>query len=421
MNNEGELYPIALSDSAKAHIINCRSLVEALKRNNLLGEEQYQEVLQDLGNQAYLDPFAPIPQLNTPVVFINSTISSLTKTKVFSKICQHFQVFIEHNYLKQIQLELETHEKQCLELDQWLSRLMERVRDGLEQGIYEIVTLPDDENEQEVKQEDNLDLLTVADLLTFTANPNDVIWIDDRCINKFPHRQGSPIITILEVLDALLAGEQLSLDDYYEKISVLRKANVRYIPITGQEIIHFLKQAQVIDGEVKETEELSVIRRYLASCLLDNHRLQILPATPENFYNFQNEFNFILTCFRATEDAIVTGWQEKDLSEDYAVAYANWIVTNLYTGTFGTLHLSSLSNPENNGYNFVALDISGLYIRGIGTLDITMLLEPTDIEQQEELTRRQRYFNWIDQKFLRNALESIQKFLKLLLTYFILQ
>nr|WP_322715961.1 hypothetical protein [Nostoc sp. ChiQUE02]MDZ8228816.1 hypothetical protein [Nostoc sp. ChiQUE02] len=392
MNNEGELYPIALSESAKAHLINCRSLVEALKCNKLLAEEQYQEALRDLGSQAYLDPLAPIPQLNTPVIFVNLIITSLIKTKVFSKICQHFQVFIEHNYLKQIQLELETHEKQCLELDQWLSKLMERVRDGLEQGIYEIVTLPDDENEQEVKQEDNLELLTVADLLTFTANQNDVIWIDDRCINKFPHRQGSPIITILEVLDALLAGEQLSLDDYYEKISVLRKANVRYIPITGQEIIHFLKQAQVIDGEVKETEELSVIRRYLASCLLDNHRLQILPATPENFYNFQNEFNFILTCFRATEDAIVAGWQEKDLTEDYAVAYANWIVTNLYTGTFGILHLSSVSNTENNGYNFVAVDISGLYIRGIG------LLEQTDIEEQEKLTRRQRYFNWIDQQ-----------------------
>ncbi len=392
MNNEGEFYPIALSDSAKAHLINCRSLVEALKRNNLLGEEQYQEVLQDLGNQAYLDPFAPIPQLNTPVVFINSTISPLIKTKVFSKICQHFKIFIEHNYLKQIQLELETHEEQCLELDHWLSRLMEQVRNGLEQGIYEIVTLPDDENEQELKQEDSLDLLTVADLLTFTATSGDVIWIDDRCINKFPHREGASIITILDVLDALLAGKQLNQDNYYDKISALRKANVRYIPITGQEIIHFLKQAQVIDGEVKETEELSVIRRYLASCLLDNHRLQILPATPENFYNYQNEFNFILTCFRATEDAIVAGWQEKDLSEDYAVAYANWIVTNLYTGTFGTLHLSSLSNPENNGYNFVAVDISGLYIRGIG------LLEQTDIEEQEKLTRRQRYFNWIDQQ-----------------------
>ncbi|WP_138505503.1 hypothetical protein [Nostoc sp. PA-18-2419] len=395
INNEGESYPIALSDSAKTHLINCRSLVEALKCNNLLGEEQYQEVLRDLGNQAYLDPLAPIPQLNTPVIFINSTIEPLIKNKVFSKICQHFKIFIEHNYLKQIQLELETHEKQCLKLDQWLSEQIERVRDGLEQGIYEIVTLPDNENEEGFKQEDNLDLLTVVDLLTFTANPNDVLWIDDRCINKFPHREGAFIITILDVLDALLAGKQLNLDDYYEKILILRKANVRYIPVTGQEIIHFLKQAQVIDGEVKETEELSVIRRYLASCLLDNHRLQILPATPENFYNSQNEFNFILICFRATEDAIVAGWQDKDLSEDHAVAYANWIVTNLYTGTFGTLHFSSLSNPENNRYNFIALDISGLYIRGIE------LLEATDIQEQEKFTRRQKYFNWIDQRIAK--------------------
>lgn len=382
--------PKFLTEKYWEKLINCRALVEALKQNKLLKDDQYQAALVDLGEQGYPATLSPLPQLNTSVFLIDGVVNVLADTKIFGKICQHFQVFVEHSYVEEAQAIVNECE-QRLELVKLLTGLMERVRDGLERGVYEEITLPDviDGRELEQEKEDSWDFLTALDLFRFTPQSGDVIWIDDRFFNKYPHRDGVPIITILEVLDALLAGNQLNQDDYYDKLLQLRKANVRYIPITSQEIIFYLKQAQVNDGFVKETEELSVIRRYIASCLLDSHRIQ-LPSTPDSLPDSQSEVSFILSCLRATEDAIIAGWLDEELSEEYAVAYANWTLTNLYTGNFGIRHLSPALNSASNGMDLVGLDIGSLYVRGI------RLLPLRKNQSQEEPNRRQRYFQWID-------------------------
>jgi hypothetical protein len=389
---ENNLQLVDLPESLVEYVINCRGLVEALKQNNLLTDEQYQEALTDLGDEGSPASLSPIPQLNSPIFFISSTIDVLIKTKIFNKICQHFQIYIEHSYAEELRVSLEENEKKSSELNQYLTALIERVRHGLKEGIYKEITRLNDNTNSELQQEreDNWDFLTTVDLLTFEAQPNDIVWIDDRCCNQYPNREGALIITILEVLDALLAVNQLSQDEYYDKILQLRKANVRYIPITSQEIIYFLKQAQVIDGLVKETEELSVIRRYLASCLLDSHRLCLPPVTPDISPYSQGEYAFVWTSFRATEDAIIAAWLDEKLTEEYARAYADWILADLYTGIFGIQHLTAAETVDNHDINFVAIDINSFYLTGIKFSHL-------DFQQQEDnLTKRQSYFDWIE-------------------------
>ena len=309
---------------------------------------------------------------------------------------KYFQVTVDYTYLDDARLATSVYEQRSRLVSE-LTDLIERVRDGLERHTYETVTLPDSKlsQELELEEENNLDLLTAFDLFRFEPQLDDeidVIWIDDRFLNQYPHRDGIQIITIIEVLDALLALGALSKDDYYDKLLQLHKANTRYIPITSEEIVYWLKQAPIIDGSVRETEALTVLRRYIASCLLDTYRLQ-LPPIPDRSPNPQGEVTFLLSCFHATEDAIVAGWLDDSVSNENAVAYANWVLLNLYTGTFGTRHLTRVNDSNSNGNDLLGLDISGLYITGI------QLWREQDSNDLEEKSLRQHYFTWLDWQF----------------------
>ena len=61
-------------------------------------------------------------------------------------------------------------------------------------------------------------------------------------------------------------GEFLSGSGYFASIIQLRAANFRFIPITMAEVLYQLDQAKVSDdGQLVETQELEVIRRYVAT------------------------------------------------------------------------------------------------------------------------------------------------------------
>jgi len=393
LTNEGELQPVSLLDEDQERVINCGSLLETLKQRKLLTDSQYQAALTGLGDQRYLDSLGSLPQLNVPIFLMGGTASVLAEAKILNKICQYFQVTVDHTYLDEARRTISVHEQHSRLVSE-LADLIERVRDGLERHTYETITLPDSKVSQEVEREEenNLDLLAAFDLFRFEPQIDDdidVIWIDDRFLNQYLHRDGIQIITIVELLDALLALDVLSQDDYYDKVLQLRKANTRYIPITSEEIVYWLKQAPVIDGSVRENEALTVLRQYIASCLLDTHRLQ-LPPLAEGSPNSQGEITFLLSCLRATQDAIVAGWLDASVSNENAVAYANWVLFNLYTGTFGTRHLTPTNDSSRNDIDLIGLDISSLYIGGI------QLWRERSSNGLEEQSLRQHYFTWLD-------------------------
>jgi len=288
-----------------------------------------------------------------------------------------------------------------------LTDLIERVQDGLKRCIYETIILSDSKFSQnlELEGENYLDVLTALDLFRFESQIGDainVIWIDDRFFNQHPYH--IQIITIVEVLDALLALGELSQDDYYDKILQLRKVNTRYIPVTSKEITYWLKQAPIVEGSVKETEALAVLRQYVASCLLDTRRLR-LPAMAEGSVDPQNEAAFLASCLRSTEEVIVSGWLDDSVSDENAIAYANWVLVNLYTGTFGTRHLIPTTDFSNNGIELIGLDISNLYVRGIE-------LWQEKNNSSEEQSLRQHYFTWLDWQFTKQRFKVNPKVVK---------
>lgn len=200
-----------------------------------------------------------------------------------------------------------------------------------------------------------------------------------------------PIIGVLEILQALRVNNDLGESEYYSKILHLRAGNVRYVPITSEEIVYHLRQARSNnDGRIQETEDMAILRRYVASCLLDTHRLR-LPPLSENSPSPDGEMMFVLECFRETLDSIVAIWADGEIGREGSESYSDWILSNLYTGMFGVRHLLPNIDPDSDGLDLISNDISQLYLRGIQLWRVG-----TDHNYQS--SRRQHYFEWLESR-----------------------
>jgi hypothetical protein len=398
----GATQPVVLDlEVEQQRFINCRGLVEALKEQGVLSNSAYETALNNLGDQKYTDLPLKLPARNDSI-FLNSELANLLAgSDLLAKVCRYFRVFVTQQCIREAQVAINASEYST-ESVRWLRELIQRVSTGLERGTYEAITVPspDSDREFELQQFWEANGLTAYDLFTYASQPGDVIWIDDRFFSKYPHRDGRvPIIGVLEILEALRVSGELSETNYYEKILQLRAGNIRYIPITSKEIIYHLKQAQVRDGRVQETEELAIIRRYVASCLLDSHRLQ-RPPMPEGSTSPDGEMMFVLECFRATQEALGNVWADTSLLEENTIAYADWVLANLYTGTFGVRHILPNVDPNSDGLDLISHDISSLYFRGLQVWRV----EKNDTHQT--LSRSQQYFQWLERRITENRFRA---------------
>ncbi|MUL39429.1 hypothetical protein [Gloeocapsopsis dulcis] len=401
LNADGSMQPVVLDEADQRRIINCRALVEVLEAEGILSKSTYEATLAALGDQAYADVPPQLPDLNASI-FLNSELALLLAgSDLLAKVCRYFRVFVTHQCIREAQAAISKGEHSAKVVD-WLRALTQRVATGLEQGKYEMIAIPPTESEEdsEFQQSWNSNGLTIYDLFRYTPQTNDVIWVDDRFFSKYPNRDNSvPIIGVLEILEALRVNGDFDEREYYDKILQLRKGNIRYIPITSQEVLYYLKETRLRDGRIRETEELAIIRRYIASCLLDSHRLQ-RPPLPERSPSPDGEMMFIFESFHATLDSITAVWADISLAEETAIAYSDWILSNLYTGMFGVRHLLPYSDPNNDGLDLISNDISTLYFRGI------QLWNVGNKDTDQTPNRRKQYFEWIEQRITESRFRA---------------
>jgi len=389
---------VKLSGVSKDHVINCRSLIKSLRKSGVISEERYLKILNDLGNLGHEKPMGLLPTSTLGSnLYVSSAIAcELAIADALSLVCQQFKVFIDKDSIEEARQEVKEHARRQ-ELVVWIKGLLARITRGLDNGDYEMMTLPEDKKEQGDRT--GPEFITALDLLKFNPQEGDVIWVDDRFFNSYVHRDGAPIVGVFDILSWLKKNTDITKNEYYEKILQLRASNFRYVPITADEIIYHLKQASVIEGSIVETGELSIIRRYIASCLLDSHRLQIPPLHSKTA-NPNGEISFVTSTMRAVTNAIVRVWKDESIDEKTAANYADWILINLYVGTFGIRHLRKETEPDDDGIDLIGLDIGSLFSLGISFN--SRLLEAKENGNK----RRKKYFQWIENRLVKNRFRA---------------
>jgi hypothetical protein len=393
----GNMHPVTLDDADLERLINCRTLIELLNKKVPFSAIAYEAALQHLGDQMNESVPLQLPDCNGSI-FLNSELAMLLAgSDLLVKVCRAFTVYVSPRFIHEA--ESSSNINGLTEITEWLKDLSKRIATGLKEVKYQMI-----EETADGKRERDLGAvsLTAFDLIVYPSQSNDVIWIDDRFFSKYRNRDNvTPVIGVLEILEALWVSGDLKESEYYEKLYQLRKGNVRYIPISSKEVLYHLKQAQVREQRLQETEELKVIRRYYASCLLDSQRLQ-LPPLPQESPNPLGEMTFIFESLDAIQSSIRNIWIDTNITDETAIAYSDWILINLYTGLFGVRHLLPNNDPDNDRLDLISHDISNLYFQGIQLWKVV-----GEDDNQEISNRRHKYFQWIkhritDRRFRAN-------------------
>jgi nucleoside phosphorylase len=361
--------PVALPDELNERITECMAVAMSLRSGGDLSEGEYERAIESIGRETEDRNVQPnaFPQ-GTKLFLIGDSVSKLAKAGVLGLASERFEVFIDAGYAGAVRGAVENSERRA-ETEAWVARLIERLRAGLENNLYEgidsSVASAETEGEEEEQVEGNWDLATTSHLFSFEGRKDDVICFDDRSINAYVSRDNiAAIIGINEILLALMLRGEITQQQYYEKLIKLRAGNYRYVPVSSKEILYHLKRASVSpDGRVTETFELAVLRRYLAACLLDPAYLQ-RPPLPQDAPNMTGELKFISDVTRAVTETLVGVWADEAISVEETQARSEWVLRNLYTGLFGVMHL--LPNPETrgDGVEHIGLDLGSAFVYG---------------------------------------------------------
>lgn len=210
----------------------------------------------------------------------------------------------------------------------WLERLRNRVTQGLMSGKYAYLPMhegrPEDLNQ-------NIENRCLHSWLSAPVSEETISWCDDRFINGHQVIRGMPVASLFDIANILYRQGKLQETEYYELLNRMRASNVRFIPIEANEILHHLFAAEVTDGEVVETPQLAVLRRYLGACMSSAGHLRNLNNDKPVGGGLEHEFQFCAQAISAVAEAISSCWSGVDDNLKASIAYSEWIVGALYT------------------------------------------------------------------------------------------
>ncbi|HKG23246.1 MAG TPA: hypothetical protein VKC34_15210 [Blastocatellia bacterium] len=87
--------PVQVPESGSKHVINCRSLIDALWQAGKLTADKYEKVISDPGIEAEaVEGYSLLP-LHTTVYLAGSTASTLAGADILEAVIRHFSVFVD--------------------------------------------------------------------------------------------------------------------------------------------------------------------------------------------------------------------------------------------------------------------------------------------------------------------------------------
>ncbi len=381
--------PSRLPEDAEERLVNCRTVLEVLHHQGQLSDVEYSRALSRLGEEARKEPRSVTLKEGSVLYCYGSIAELLSGARMLQAACRHFHVCIEQRELDNARACLRYQEHADARID-WLNGLIDRLRSGVEDGIYEILPVESREDEDpEVVHPAQLDLRCLETLLLFEAEEGDVVWADDRMTTSYPARGSVPIVGITEVLRTLVDAGSMELSEYYDKLERLRAANVRFVPAQQDEILYHLRRAQVGETGVVESRPLRTLRRYFAACLVRSDDLQ-RPPMPEGAPNQFGEIEFVTNLNRVASGALLEVWKA-DEEERNRRWRSEWLLANLYLDLPALARITWSQTTEQDDRYRLAVELAGLVIQA-------MQLDRRGSEG--EPSRRQEYLEWLYERVL---------------------
>ena len=207
----------------------------------------------------------------------------------------------------------------------------------------------------------------------------DAIVTDDRFFNQHANfgagDSSKPIFSTLDIIDMLVSTGSKTNEERMEYRTRLRQAGYIFVPVSEDELVHYLNASTVEEGKVVETAELKAIRENLL-CIRMRTWLQLPKEAP-----------WLHTSLIAFIRAMKSLWKPDANFSDVRVR-SNWIMAQI--DIRGWAH----SLGKENGDNIVKTGRGGYLL---------LLLTPLVNVSQEV---QDKYWNWVQEKILEPIKEE---------------
>ena len=201
----------------------------------------------------------------------------------------------------------------------------------------------------------------------------DVVLSDDRFLNQHAHlADGSSqtaIFSTVELLEALATVGAISIDDLFERRTLLRRAGYVFVPVSNEELTRYLNTSGIKNNEVVETAELKAIRENL------------LRVRMSDWLQLPKESTWLDMTFLAFIRVLKSLWRDGD-NLATAMARSNWLVDLI--DIRGWAHNLG---PENRD-NVIRLR-RGAYV-------LMLLMPPMDVPQEV----MNAYWCWVEDRIV---------------------
>lgn len=385
--------PAKLPEGFEEIVVNCRDVIDALRQHGPLSVKTYEAAIHELGTEGVKIKEIETLRIGSPLYCYANTIEILASTGILVDICESFDVHIDRNMYHMLTSDLAAYELREEEVE-WLGQLINKINDGIDRGVYEIIPFSFDTDKNEDLSK-NPSLGCFITLLKFEYQDEDVIWVDDRFINGYSRRDVIPIIGINEIIKSLVRAGDLSNDEYFEILTRIRASNLCFLPIQSDEILYHIRQAFFADGQFIETQELINLKHYIAASLFHGKILQ-RPPMQDGSSNQLGEVEYLLSLGREIIDAIIELWISEE-DENTCLARADWLLRNLYIDHLGMSEAVSWQRPNQDDLLLVSVGLSSFIAQAI-----TFPVE----EESGIQNRRPKYLDWIYHRLLKARFET---------------
>ena len=314
-------------------VINISGVVASLERFGEITSAEAGEARARLGAAGTEAPISGVVAKGSALLCQANTIQELARAGLLQAACRAFHIHAEDDFIASLRATLLDDEART-ETARWLDEVRDRLNRGIQDGTYELLPIVP-------VLEENLGprdgpIACLLDLLRIPAADGNVVWIDDRALNAYAASGSAPLVGVADMLAALRKYGRLTEEDCYERLLRLRAGNVAFIPAWEGELAFWLRRAPIADGRIIETDQLGVLRRYLASCPSHERILQI-PPVPEGAPNRSGEVAFVISWQRAVATTLTSLWTDPSLALSQIIGCSRWLWENIAVAKYERL------------------------------------------------------------------------------------
>ncbi|MGA7202305.1 MAG: hypothetical protein WBX26_10780, partial [Candidatus Cybelea sp.] len=309
----------------------------------------WRELLTNVSSGSPKDVALPV---GARIVFEAGVLEVAPETELVDVVSRFFDVSLDEKSYQHDVLQVNEASERTRHAE-WLGRLIEHVSNMAEQtDLYSFAQRP------KAAAED-LDAASKGFISLLERSERDEgIWIDDRFANTWTSaNEGTPVLTCVDILEALRRSNRLSQSEHYSYLRTLRDSNVRWIPVQADEVSYYIEHSISADG-FEPNAELLALRRYIASATLGFRDLQRPNAGPQGA-TF-GEYEFALDLRNAVNSAIFNLWSAPPRS--YCEVAAAWLYRNLVFDVFPAFLFPEISARQVDFQHVFAASVAAFVV-----------------------------------------------------------